>query len=125
MALLAVMTVGLAAALQGRSILWPFVTGAAAAYALAAAVGLSRVATTVAAVRIDGADVTLQSVWEAATPPIHPAPQPVSSVRVAYGELTAGIGDTIVSFHRDDWAAFDELVEALRGASRLSEDGPG
>ena len=39
LALLAVMTVGLAAAMQGEDILWPFVGGTAVAYAIAVIVG--------------------------------------------------------------------------------------
>ena len=121
LALLAVMTVGLAAALQGRSILWPFVTGAAVAYALAAAVGLNRLVTTPAAVRVDGARAAVQSVWQAASEPRAAELATVSSARLAYGELSAGIGDTVVTFDRADWPEFDALVGALRAAAGQAE----
>ena len=121
LALLAVMTVGLAAALQGESILWPFVTGAAAAYALAASVTQYQLVTRTAQIEIEGARAAVQSVWQAAAEPVAPDFEGVSSARLAHGELTAGIGDTVVSFERADWPDFDALVEALRGAARASE----
>ena len=120
-ALLLVMTVGLAAALRGQPILWPFVTAAAGAYAVAASATQYRLATVPARVEVVGARAAVQSVWQAATEPVEPPFESVSSARLAYGELTAGIGDTVVSFERADWPEFDALVEALRGAARESE----
>ena len=121
LALLAVMTVGLAAALQGRPILWPFVTGAALAYALAASVTQYRLSVEVAQVEVAGAHAAVQSVWQAAAEPVAAPFEAVSSARLAHGELTAGIGDTVVSFERADWPEFEALVEALRGAAREGE----
>ena len=121
LALLAVMTVGLAAALEGQPILWPFVISAAAAYALAASVAQYRLTTLLAQIEVAGAQAAPQSVWQAAAEPVTPPFEGVSSARLAHGELTAGIGDTVVSFERADWPEFDALVEALRGAARESE----
>ncbi len=123
LALLAVMTVGLAAALEGQPILWPFVTGAAIAYGLAASVTQYRLTTLLAQVEVVGAQAAPQSVWQAAAEPVAAPFEGVSSARLAHGELTAGIGDTVVSFERADWPEFDALVEALRAAARESEAG--
>ncbi len=121
LALLAVMTVGLAAALQGQSILWPFVTGAAISYVVAAAVGQNRVLRTPAQVEIVGASAAVQSMWEAASEPIEPRPAFVSSARLAHGELTVGIGDSVESFQREDWPDFDGLVAAMRQAAESGQ----
>ena len=121
LALLAVMTVGLAAALQGQSILWPFVTGAAISYVVAAAIGQGRVLKTPAQVEIVGASAAVQSMWQAASEPIAPRPEFVSSARLAHGELTVGIGDTVESFQREDWPDFDGLVHAMRQAAEAGQ----
>ena len=118
LALLFVMTVGLAAALQGRDILWPFVGGAAAAYTIAAAVGQSRLVTTPAQVDVRGPFAAVHSIWDVAATPPQGRLAPVSSARLQNGELTVGLGDTVVSFRPEDWPAFDALVEAFRGAAR-------
>ncbi len=125
LALLAVMTVGLAAALQGRNILWPFVTGAAIAYLVAAAVGHNHVLTTPAQIEVTGASAAVQSVWQAASEPIPAAPAFVSSARLAHGELTVGIGDSVESFQRADWPEFDALVESLRQAAEAGRAASG
>ncbi len=121
LALLAVMTVGLAAALQGESILWPFVAGTAAVYAGAAAYGQSTLHRTPAEVEIQGPFAAVRSVWEAAGDRDRQRLVPVVSARLAYGELTVGMGDTVRSFSRDDWPDFDELVSAFRLAARAGE----
>ena len=121
MALLAVMTVGLAAALQGRNILWPFVTGAAIAYVVAAAVGQNKVLTTPAQVEVFESSAAVQSMWQAASEPIQPVPAFVSSARLTHGELTVGIGDSVESFHRADWPDFDALVQAFRRAAEAGQ----
>jgi len=118
LALLAVMTVGLAAALQGRGILWPFVGGAALAYALAAAYGQGQLFVTPAQVEVRGPFAALQSVWEAAAEPPQSKLLPVSSAKLQYGELTVGLGDAIVAFRREDWPEFDALVDAFRQSAR-------
>lgn len=123
MALLVVMTVGLAAALQGQNILWPFVIGAAVAYMVAAVVGQNRVLRTPAQIEVFGSTAAVQSMWEAASEPIQPAPAYVSSTRLAHGELTVGIGDSVESFHRADWPEFDALVQALRQAAEAGQVG--
>lgn len=121
LALLAVMTVGLAAALQGRNILWPFVGAAAIAYALAATVGQGSLLSTPAQVEIRGPFASVQSVWDAAAEPPVSTLQPVISARLANGELSVGLGDTVVSFQRSDWPEFDQLVDAFRASAREGE----
>ena len=128
LALLAVMTVGLAAALQGRGILWPFVIGAALAYTLAAAYGQGQLFVTPAQVEVRGPFAAVQSVWEAAAEPPESRLLPVSSAKLQRGELTVGLGDAIVTFRPEDWPEFDELVSAFRQSARegfaLLEPGP-
>ena len=117
-ALLAVMTVGLAAALLGNAILWPFVAGAAAAYGLAAAYGVGTLHRRLAEVEVRGPFAAVRSVWEAATVPPPHRLLPVVSARVAYGELTVGLGDAVVSFDRAEWPDFDGLADAFRQSAR-------
>ncbi len=119
LALLVVMTVGLAAALQGRNILWPFVGGAAVAYSIAAMVGQNRLVTTPAQVDVRGPFAAVQSVWEAAA-------------TVPEGRLDAGVVGPPPTRRADgrpgrhgrrrsdpeDWPDFDGLVEAFRGAAQ-------
>lgn len=121
LALLAVMTVGLAAALQGETILWPFVTGTAIAYAGAAAYGQSTLYRTVAEVEMRGPFAAVRSIWEAAADGPDRRLLPVVSARLAHGELAVGMGDAIYSFAREDWPEFDRLVEAFRGAAQEGE----
>ena len=121
LALLAVMTVGLAAALQGESILWPFVGGTATAYAIAAGIGQNRLVTTPAQVDIRGTHAAVQSIWQAASESTEEDLLPVFSARLQNGELSVGLGDSVVSFRPEDWPAFDELVQAFRGAARQNE----
>ena len=121
MALLAVMTVGLAAALQGNAILWPFVTGSAVAYATAAAYGQSTLHRTIAEVEVRGPFAAVRSIWEAASDTPRHRLLPVVSARLAYGELSVGLGDAIYTFDREDWPEFDRLVAELRGAARQGE----
>ena len=122
-ALLVVMTVGLAAALLGEAILWPFVTGAAVAYALAAVYGQGTLHRTPAEVEVRGPFAAVRSVWEAAgrrgvrgggLAPVH-------SARLVRGELLVGLGDTVVTLRPEDWPDFDALVEALRSAARTGQ----
>lgn len=121
LALLAVMTVGLAAALQGESILWPFVGGTAAAYLIAAGVGQNRLVTVPAQVDIRGPFAAVESIWQAAADESDERLAPVSSARLQNGELTVGLGDTIVAFRPEDWPDFEELVSAFRVAAREGE----
>ncbi len=118
LALLFVMTVGLAAALQGQNILWPFVTGTAVAYTIAAAVGQNRLVTTPARVDVRGPFAAVHSIWQTAAPTPEGRLAPVSSARLQNGELTVGLGDTVVSFRPEDWPEFDALVDAFRSAAR-------
>ncbi len=120
-ALLTVMTVGLAAALQGRNILWPFVGAAGVAYALAVFVGQGSLTKTPAAVEFRGPFAAVQTVWDAATDPPDTRLEPVVSARLAYGELSVGLGDAIVTFQRADWPEFDGLVDAFRASAREGE----
>ena len=121
LALLAVMTVGLAAALQGEAILWPFVSGTAVAYAGAAAYGQSTLHRTVAEVETRGPFAAVRSVWDVAGARERDRLAPVVSARLSHGELTVGLGDTIVAFSHEDWPDFDALVQAFRDAAREAE----
>ena len=123
LALLAVMTVGLAAALGGEDILWPFVTGTAVAYALAAAYGQGTLLTTPAEVEVRGPFAAVRSVWDVAgrggfrgggLAPVH-------SARLVHGELLVGLGDTVTTLRREDWPDFDGLVDALRRAAATGQ----
>ena len=116
LALLAVMTVGLAAALGGEAILWPFVTGTAVAYALAAAYGQGTLLRTPAEVEVRGPFAAVRTVWDVAG--THRGGlAPVHSARLVRGELLVGLGDTVTTLRREDWPDFDDLTDALRGAA--------
>ena len=117
LALLAVMTVGLAAAMQGEDILWPFVGGTAIAYGVAVIVGQGRLLSTPAQVDVRGPFAAVHSVWQAAASPPEGALAPVSSARLQHGELSVGLGDTVVTFEPADWPDFDALVAAFRAAA--------
>ena len=121
LALLFVMTVGLAAALQGEAILWPFVTGTAAAYAGAAAYGQSTLHRTPAEIEVRGPFASLRSVWEAAGGRRPDRLEPVVSVRLVRGELLVGLGDAVRTLDRADWPDFDALVAALRQSAAEGE----
>jgi len=120
LALLFVMTVGLAAALQGTDILWPFVGGTALAYVVAAAAGQNRLVVTPAEVEVRGPFATIRSVWDAAGE-ADGSMAPVFSARLQNGELSVGVGDTVVSFLTRDWPEFDALVVAMREAAHEGE----
>jgi hypothetical protein len=132
LALIAVMTLGLAAALQGEAFLWPFVAATALAYLAAAAVGQSSLHRTIAEIELRGPFASVRSVWDAAgwrTDGL----APIVSARLVQGELSVGIGDTVMTLRREDWPDFDALTEALRAAAReaqtlggwsLSDDAP-
>ena len=117
LALLFVMTIGLAAALQGSDILWPFVGGTAVAYVIAAGVGQNRLLSTPAQVDVRGPFAAVHSIWQAAADPPEGPMAPVSSARLQYGELSVGVGDTVVTFDPSDWPEFEALVDALRAAA--------
>lgn len=121
LALLAVMTVGLAAALQGGAILWPFVTGTAIAYTLAAAYGQGTLYRTPAEVEVRGPFATIRSVWDTAGSRGRGGIAPVHSARLVRGELVVGLGDSVTTFQREEWPEFDALVDALRGAARTGQ----
>ena len=116
LALLVVMTVTLAAVLEGYEVLWPFVGASALSYAGAAAYGQSRLHATPAELVVSGPFASLRSVWEAAGADAGRL-APVASARLTQGELTASIGDEVVTFRAEDWADFDAVVAALRGAA--------
>lgn len=118
LALLFVMTVGLAAALQGLAILWPFVAGTAAVYAGAAAYGQSTLYRTPAEIEVRGPFASLRSVWEVAGERRPDRLEPVVSVRLVHGELLVGLGDAVRTVYLEDWPDFDGLVRALRQSAR-------
>lgn len=121
LALLAVMVVGLAAALQGFPILWPFLGAASIAYVFAAAYGQNWLHQTPAEVEVRGPFAVIRSVWDAAPPQIDPPLQPVLSTRLEHGEFHIGVGDTIQTLRRSDWPEFDAVVAAFRDAARAAE----
>ena len=117
LALLVVMTVTLAAVLEGYEVLWPFVGASALGYAGAAAYGQGRLHATPAELVVSGPFASLRSVWDVAGSAGAERLAPVASARLVQGELTAGIGDDVVSFRSEDWRDFDAVVGALRGAA--------
>ena len=116
-ALLAVMTVGLAAALRGHDVLWPFLGAATLAYAVGAYAAHTRLVTTPAAIEVRGPFATVRSIWEAASDASVERLEPVVSARLQHGELSVGLGDHIVELRPADWPEFDALVSAFRGAA--------
>jgi hypothetical protein len=118
LALLFVMTIGLAAALQGLAILWPFVAGTAAVYVGAAAYGQSTLHRTPAEIEVRGPFASLRTVWEVAGDRPPDRLEPVVSVRLVHGELLVGLGDAVRTLYWEDWPDFDTLVQALRVAVR-------
>ena len=121
LALLAVMIVGLAAALQGFAILWPFLGAASVAYLIAAAYGQNALHQTPAEVEVRGPFAAIRSVWDVA-PPRSDAPlEPVLSTRLEHGEFHIGVGDTVRTLQRAEWPEFDELVAAFRAAALAAE----
>ncbi|MEM1117667.1 MAG: hypothetical protein AAGJ11_14245, partial [Bacteroidota bacterium] len=105
----------------GETILWPFVGGTAAAYALAALYGQSTLHRTVAEVDVRGPFAAVRSVWEAAGEGDDAPREPVVSARLAHGVFEVGLGDTVHTFLRDDWPEFDALVAAFRDSAREAD----
>jgi hypothetical protein len=118
-AFLGVMTVTLAAVLEGAAVLWPFVLALVAAYGGSATLVHGRLRRTPALVEVDGPGARMWSVWDVAGPR-RPAPRPVWEARLVVGELVVSIGDAVETFQPADWPDFDALVEAMRGAARES-----
>lgn len=118
-ALLGVMTVTLAAVLQGAPVLWPFAVGLVAAYAGSAALVRGRLGRTPALIEVDGSAARVWTVWDVAGPR-RPLARPVWEARLVVGELVVSIGDAVETFQAADWADFDALVEAIREAARQS-----
>lgn len=116
-ALIAVMTVGLAAALEGAPILWPFLWAVGMAYTGGVVVAQWRLHETPAEIEWRGPFVVVRSIWEAAPGPRRDALEPVYEARLANGELTVSVGDSVRTFRPADWPAFDELVAGFRGAA--------
>ena len=116
-AFLGVMTVTLAAVLEGAAVLWPFVLALVAAYAGSAFLVHGRLRRTPALVEVDGPGARVWSVWDVAGPR-RPAARPVWEARLVVGELVVSIGDAVETFQPADWPGFDTLVDAMRGAAR-------
>ena len=116
LALLVVMVVTLAAALEGYPVLWPFASASVLAYTGAAAYAQSRLHATPAELVVSSPFATLRSVWDVAGWD-DTRPALVSSAKLARGELSVGLGDDVVSLRADDWPDFDGLVATLRGAA--------
>lgn len=113
----AVMTVTLAAVLQGSAVLVPFAVGMAAAFAGSALVASARLRRAPARVEVSGATARLWSVWDAAAPAHRPEAQAVWEARLVRGEIVVSLGDAVETLQRADWPDFDGLAEALRNAA--------
>lgn len=112
----ALMTVTLAAVLEGASVWGPLGIGLAAVYLASALIARGRLDRTVAAVEVDGDAVRVWSVWDAAAPARRPAAVAVWEARLVRGELVVSLGDAVETFSPADWADFDALVEAMKDA---------
>ena len=119
-----IMTVGLAAALQGRDIFWPVLYAVAAGYVLAVVVAHWRLRETPAEVEICGALAVVRSVWEAAPGPRRDEALPVFEARLRAGELHVSLGDSVRTFRRDEWPDFDRLVDGFRSAAEAVRPDP-
>ncbi|HEX8387001.1 MAG TPA: hypothetical protein VF576_12500 [Rubricoccaceae bacterium] len=115
-ALFGVMTVTLAAVLQGEPVLWPFAAALVAAYVGSAALVHGRLRRTPALAEVEGPGARVWSVWDVAGPR-RPAARPVWEARLVVGELVVSLGDAVETFQRGDWADFDALVDAMRAAA--------
>ena len=113
----AVMTVTLAAVLQGSAVLVPFLVGMAAAFGGSALVAGGRLRRVPARLEVTGGAARLWSVWDAAAPERRPAAEAVWEARLVRGELVMSLGDAVETLHRADWPDFDGLVAALRDAA--------
>ena len=120
-AFLGVMTVTLAAVLQGAVVWGMFAAGLVSAYAGSAFLVHGRLRRTPALVEVDGPAARVWSVWDVAGPR-RPAALPVWEARLVIGELVVSIGDAVETFQAADWADFDTLTEAMRQAARQSTD---
>lgn len=118
-AVLALMTVTVAAVLQGEAVWSVFAVGLVAAYAGSAALVHGRLRRVPALVEVDGAGARVWSVWDVAGAR-RPAPRTVWEARLVRGELVVSIGDAVETFQAADWPDFDALVEAMREAARQS-----
>ena len=116
-AFLGVMTVTLAAVLQGAVVWGLFAAGVVAAYAGSAALVHGRLRRTPALVEVDGPGARVWSVWDVAGPR-RPASRPVWEARLVVGELVVSLGDAVETFQPGDWPDFDALVDAMREAAR-------
>ncbi len=113
----AVMTVTLAAVLQGSAVLVPFAVGMAAAFVGSALVASARLRRMPARVEVVDATACLWSVWDASAPAHRPDAEAVWEARLVRGELVVSLGDAVETLARADWPDFDGLVEALREAA--------
>ena len=118
----ALMTVTLAAVLEGASVWGPLGIGLAAVYVASALVARGRLDRTVAAVEVHGDAVRVSSVWDAAAPTRRPPAVAVWEARLVRGELVVSLGDAVETFSTADWADFDALAEAVRGAAVETRD---
>lgn len=117
----AVMTVTLAAVLQGSDVLVPVGLGLVAAYIGSALVASARLRRVPARVEIAGPTARLWSVWDAAAPERRPPPLAVWEARLVHGELVLSLGDAVETLVRTDWPDFDGLVEAFRVAALAAQ----
>ena len=115
------MTVTLAAVLEGASVWLPFFAGLALVVGASALVARGRLDRTPARLEVGGGTARLWSVWEAASPRARPEALGVYEARLVRGELVVSLGDAVESLHRADWPDFEALVDAVRAAALESD----
>ena len=120
-AVFGLMTVTLAAVLEGALVWKPFFAALALALVASALVARGRLERVPARVEIDGGAARLWSVWDAASPVKQPATRTVWEARLVVGELVVSVGDAVETFRPTDWPDFDALVDAMRAAAAESE----
>ena len=120
-AVFGLMTVTLAAVLEGALVWKPFFAALALALLASALVARGRLDRTPARLEVDGGAARLWSVWDAAAPARQPTSRPVWEARLVLGELVVSLGDAVETFRRSDWPDFDALVDAMRAAAHHTE----
>ncbi|HIG76363.1 MAG TPA: hypothetical protein EYQ24_17840 [Bacteroidetes bacterium] len=119
-ALLCVMIVALAAALQGYPVLRPLMLIVPGVYACAAAVGMYVVQRRPAEVVVAGASGAIRSVWEVSGD--GPALLvPVHSAMPRREGLVVGIGDEVITLRPEDWPQLEDVHRALAEAARRAD----
>lgn len=119
-ALLCVMVVALAAALQGYPVLKPLLFIVPGVYTAAAAVGMYVVQRRPAEVIVAGSKGAIRSAWDVtgAGPTLL---VPIHSAMPRREGLVVGLGDEVVTLRPEDWPQLEEVHRALADAARLAD----